>query len=283
MRSILKTATLESRFPLLGVERGFILSKGGDVTAAWAVELPELFTLTEAEEYEVAAGHMSSRRSACCRTTPSFISRTGSPKSDTGAGPGRRPPFGLSPAPYERHFNERPYLQHSVLPVHHQDDARSSMRSQSNFSTVLCRSRIVPQEMRRPAGRGRASPEAAYRRPKASSTESGHAQACRAAYGSEGDHRHAGRGRDCSRSYFTLSSRTGRSNEDIRLDPGAHDVSATRYLCAAHAHRPGRRSRRAVATDARYERLSTDRSGLPPERSQPPWGCCSPAAMSTIR
>lgn len=55
MRSILKTATLESRFPLLSVERGFILSKGGDVTAAWAVELPELFTLTEAE-YESLQG-----------------------------------------------------------------------------------------------------------------------------------------------------------------------------------------------------------------------------------
>ena len=53
--SIVKTATLESRFPLLGVERGFILSKGGDVTAAWAVELPELFTLTEAE-YESLQG-----------------------------------------------------------------------------------------------------------------------------------------------------------------------------------------------------------------------------------
>lgn len=55
MRSILKTATLESRFPLLSVERGFILSKGGDVTAAWAVELPELFTLTAAE-YEALQG-----------------------------------------------------------------------------------------------------------------------------------------------------------------------------------------------------------------------------------
>ena len=37
------------------MERGFILSKGGDITAAYAVELPELFTLTSAE-YESLHG-----------------------------------------------------------------------------------------------------------------------------------------------------------------------------------------------------------------------------------
>ncbi len=49
MRSILKTASLESRFPLLSVEENCIISKGGDVTAAFAVELPEIFTVTGAE------------------------------------------------------------------------------------------------------------------------------------------------------------------------------------------------------------------------------------------
>ena len=48
MRSILKTASLES-FPLLSVEENCIISKGGDVTAAFAVELPEIFTVTGAE------------------------------------------------------------------------------------------------------------------------------------------------------------------------------------------------------------------------------------------
>lgn len=49
MRSILKTATLESKFPILSVEKGCILSKEADVTVAFRVTLPELFTVTSAE------------------------------------------------------------------------------------------------------------------------------------------------------------------------------------------------------------------------------------------
>jgi hypothetical protein len=49
MRNILKAATLESKFPLLAVENGCIISKDADVTVAFRVELPELFTVTSAE------------------------------------------------------------------------------------------------------------------------------------------------------------------------------------------------------------------------------------------
>ncbi|WP_347082718.1 DUF3875 domain-containing protein, partial [Bacteroides uniformis] len=49
MRNVMKTATLESKFPLLSVEHGCIVSKDADITVAYRVELPELFTLTKAE------------------------------------------------------------------------------------------------------------------------------------------------------------------------------------------------------------------------------------------
>jgi hypothetical protein len=49
MRNVLKTATLESKFPLLAVENGCIVSKDADVTVAFRVELPELFTVTSGE------------------------------------------------------------------------------------------------------------------------------------------------------------------------------------------------------------------------------------------
>ena len=49
MRNVMKTATLESKFPLLSVEHGCIVSKDADITVAYKVELPELFTLTKAE------------------------------------------------------------------------------------------------------------------------------------------------------------------------------------------------------------------------------------------
>ncbi len=49
MKNVMKTATLESKFPLLAVENGCIISKDADITVAYRVELPELFTLTRAE------------------------------------------------------------------------------------------------------------------------------------------------------------------------------------------------------------------------------------------
>ena len=49
MRNVMKTATLESKFPLLAVENGCIISKDADITVAYRVELPELFTVTSAE------------------------------------------------------------------------------------------------------------------------------------------------------------------------------------------------------------------------------------------
>lgn len=55
MRNILKAATLESKFPLLSVEEGCILSKDADVTVGFKVLLPEIFTLTSTD-YEAMHG-----------------------------------------------------------------------------------------------------------------------------------------------------------------------------------------------------------------------------------
>ena len=49
MRNILKATTLESKLPLLAVEHGCIISKDADVTVAFEVSLPELFTVTSVE------------------------------------------------------------------------------------------------------------------------------------------------------------------------------------------------------------------------------------------
>ena len=58
MRSVLKIAELESRFPILAVENNCIVSKDGDITVAYEVELPELYTVTSAP----CAGDTSSPR-----------------------------------------------------------------------------------------------------------------------------------------------------------------------------------------------------------------------------
>ena len=46
MRNILKATTLENKFPLFTVENRCIVSKDADITVAFRVELPELFTVT---------------------------------------------------------------------------------------------------------------------------------------------------------------------------------------------------------------------------------------------
>ena len=68
MRNMLKATTLERKFPLLAVENGCIISKDADITVAFRVELPELFTVTSAE-YEPYIRH-GIRQSRCCPTTP---------------------------------------------------------------------------------------------------------------------------------------------------------------------------------------------------------------------
>lgn len=49
MRNVMKAATLESKFPILSVEHDCIISKDADITVCYRVELPELFTVTQAE------------------------------------------------------------------------------------------------------------------------------------------------------------------------------------------------------------------------------------------
>ena len=51
MKSILKKNTVEDKFPIMSVEHGCIVSKEADVTVAFRVELPELFSVTT-KEYE---------------------------------------------------------------------------------------------------------------------------------------------------------------------------------------------------------------------------------------
>ena len=49
MINTLKATTLESKLPLLAVEHGCIISKDADITVAFEVSLPELFTVTSQE------------------------------------------------------------------------------------------------------------------------------------------------------------------------------------------------------------------------------------------
>ena len=142
MRNVMKAATLESRFPLMAVEHGCIISKDADITVAYRVELPEVFTLTRAE-YEALHSTWAkavrvlpnysivhkqdifieeSYRPDICRDDLSFLSRS-----------------------FERHFNERPYLNHTCY-LFLTKTTKEHSRTTSSFN-ALTRGFIIPKEM----------------------------------------------------------------------------------------------------------------------------------------
>ena len=132
MRNVLKATTLENRFPLLAVEEGCILSKDADITVAFRVDLPELYTVTSAE---YAAIHSAWVKAIKVLPTYSVVH-----KQDWFVREGYRPDLqkeemSFLSRSFERHFNERPFLNHACylfLPraYHSQGSTRQGYRSQ---------------------------------------------------------------------------------------------------------------------------------------------------------
>lgn len=142
MRNILKAATIESKFPLLAVEHDCIISKDADITVAFRVELPELFTVTS-PEYET----IHSTWAKAIKVLPNysvvhkqdwFIKENYQPKTD-------KDNLSFLSRCYEMHFNERPFLNHACY-LFLTKTTKERARMQSNFSS-LCRGTIIPKEI----------------------------------------------------------------------------------------------------------------------------------------
>ncbi|GHT06351.1 hypothetical protein FACS189423_11250 [Bacteroidia bacterium] len=142
MRNVLKAATLESKFPLLAVEHDCIVSKDADLTACYRVELPELFTVTSAE-YEA----IHSAWAKAIKVLPSFsvIHRQDWFVEEKYCPETRKDDLGFLSRSFERHFNERPYLNHTSY-LFLTKTTKERARQQSNFN-ALTRGFIVPKEM----------------------------------------------------------------------------------------------------------------------------------------
>ncbi len=249
MRGTLKTSTLESKFPLLRVENNCIISKFADITAAYRVTLPELFTLT-GEEYEALHG-------AWLKALKVLPDYTVVHKQDffieeryTAPNDGSERSF-LARS-YERHFNERPYLRHTCY-LFVTTTTPERIR-QTSASSVLCRGFIVPREMRDTDAVTRFL-EAAEQMERILN-DSGLVRVERLTeaeiVGTADDAGLLAR-------YFALSDeRRPVVNEDIRLDPGTMRIG-DKYL-SMHTLSDLDVLPQSVATDFRYERLSTDRS-----------------------
>ena len=249
MRGTLKTSTLESKFPLLRVENNCIISKFADITAAYRVSLPELFTLT-GEEYEALHGAWLK----ALKVLPDYtvVHKQDFFIEERYMAPEEGSERSFLARSYERHFNERPYLRHTCY-LFVTKTTPERMR-QTSASSVLCRGFIVPREMRDTDAVTRFL-EAAEQMERILN-DSGLVRVERLTeaeiVGTADDAGLLAR-------YFALSDeRLPVVNEDIRLDPGVMRIG-DKYL-SMHTLSDLDMLPQSVATDFRYERLSTDRS-----------------------
>ena len=249
MRGTLKTSTLESKFPLLRVENNCIISKFADITAAYRVSLPELFTLT-GEEYEALHGAWLK----ALRVLPDYtvVHKQDFFIEERYTAPEEGSERSFLARSYERHFNERPYLRHTCY-LFVTKTTPERMR-QTSASSVLCRGFIVPREMRDTDAVTRFL-EAAEQMERILN-DSGLVRVERLTeaeiVGTADDAGLLAR-------YFALSDEQRPVvNEDIRLDPDVMRIG-DKYL-SMHTLSDLDMLPQSVATDFRYERLSIDRS-----------------------
>ena len=249
MRNVLKAETLERRFPLLSVENGCIVSKDADLTVAFEVELPELYTVT-ADEYEamhsswIKAAKVLPEHSVVCKQDW-FVKETYRPKTDDGE-------QSFLTRSYELHFNERPYLNHKCY-LFLTKTTRERSRRKSDFNT-LCRGFLLPKEI--------TDKDAAARFLEAVEqferimNDSGHIRLRRL----ETDEITGTKERPgLVEKYFSLSLEDETAVlQDICLKPGRMRIGDKRlclHTLSDTEDLPGR-----LSTDMRYERMSTDRS-----------------------
>lgn len=249
MRNVLKAETLERKFPLLCVENGCIVSKDADLTVVFEVELPELYTVTSAE-YEaihsswIKAVKVLPNYSVVCKQDW-FTKETYHPDFTT-----EEQSF-LSKS-YERHFNERPYLNHKCY-LYLTKTTRERSRQRSDFNT-LCRGFLLPKEI--------TDKDTATKYLEAVDqferivNDSGMVKLRRLETDEiTGTKERAG----LVEKYFSLSQEKETAVlEDICLEPSAMRVGDKR-LCL-HTLSDAEDLPGSVNTDMRYERMSTDRS-----------------------
>jgi hypothetical protein len=139
MRNTSKMTTLENKFPLLAVEHGCIISKDADITVAFEVELPELYTVTGAE-YEAIHGCWCKAIKVLpyfcvVHKQDWFIKEKYMPEL-------QKDDMSFLSRSFERHFNERPYLKHSCY-LYLTKTTKERNRMQSNFRYWSIHSRLM--------------------------------------------------------------------------------------------------------------------------------------------
>ena len=248
MRNILKATTLENKFPLLAVENDCIVSKDADITVAFRVELPELFTVTSAEYDAIhSAWHKAVKvlpDFSIVHKQDFFVKENYQPKIE-------KEEISFLSRSFELHFNERPFLNHYCY-LFLTKTTRERSRRQSDFST-LCRGKIIPKEME---GKDTVTKflEAVGQFERIMN-DSGFVTLTRLTSPEiTGEDGKAG----IIEKYFSLSQTDTTTLKDIQLNP--EDMRIGDNVLCMHTLSDAEDLPGTVGTDTRYERLSTDRS-----------------------
>ena len=132
---------MDEILPIMDVEHDMILSKAGDVTIAYEVNLPEIFTLSN-DQYE-AFHHAWIKAFKILPANTVFHKQDWFTESNYLADfTGRRESF-LSHSS-ERYFNERPFLKHRCYIFLTKKPA--GRKISSSFYSNLLKKSIVPEE-----------------------------------------------------------------------------------------------------------------------------------------
>lgn len=247
MRNILKASTIESKFPLLSVEHDCIISKDADITVAYKVALPELFTVTSTE-YE--AIHSSWGKAIKVLPDYSIIHKQDwftrekyQPDTD-------KEDLTFLFRSYELHFNERPFLNHTCF-LFLTKTTKERMRMQSNFSS-LCRGKIIPKEVNKDTAVKFLEAVGQFEQIM---NDSGFITLTRLTSDEiTGTEDQAG----LVEKYFSLSLEKTTCLQDMELGADSLRIGDKRvclHTLSDAEDLPGK-----IATDMRYEKLSTDRS-----------------------
>lgn len=247
MRNTLKAATIESKFPLLSVEHDCIISKDADITIAYRVDLPELFTVTNTE-YEA----IHSAWTKAIKVLPDysiihkqdwFVKENYKPAID-------KENMSFLSRSFERHFNERPFLNHTCF-LFLSKTTKERMRMQSNFSS-LCRGNIIPKEVNKETALRFMEAVGQFERIL---NDSGFMTLTRLASDEiTGTEKEAG----LIEKYFALSLEDTTCLEDLEL--GADGLRIGDKTVCLHTISDVEDLPGTIGTDMRYEKLSTDRS-----------------------
>ena len=248
MRNVFKATTLESKFPLLKVEKGCIISKDADLTIAFRVELPELFTVSKSE-YE--AIHSAFAKAVKVLPDYSVVHRQDWFVEEKYTSDEEAEELSFLRSSNERHFNERPFLNHfSYLFLTKTTKERA--RQQSSFN-ALTRGFIIPKEIQ--------DKETVMKFTESVDqfqrivNDSGLVKIIRL---KDNDITGTDSKSGIVEKYFALSQEENACLQDICLKPDEMRIGDN-HLCLFTLSDPDDLPGK-VLTDSRYERLSTDKS-----------------------